>query len=806
MVFLCVMVAGISGGLGIWALRGARVDMAGASVRIAELIEHQNAQNAEMSSVRGMVESIRRARTGAALTPLRDTLETLTCTDDQKQHLDTLYDRKMAELCAQEELGVLQKAGHSVLVDISRIAVKTVDNVEAQTSLRIRQAVESIQKSQNKNTRESTEAFDALSVSASQAVATTKSAMSVRARCHQLNVFVRDILIAENESYVNLAAGEAEKTIEQSRVDIQELKGDQVKKISENLDQLETSLQNMIKAKKEYLAASSSETRTNVQNVLNDLQKKNKAVLLEIDKQSLELVDECEFASAIAMDEAISKAKAVADQNDKKVKEGLSNLSKTMNDASKTIVAAFSMQSRCYELDALTKDSLLTSNRVELQKYLGKIDESVSQAVSFCRSLPDNEQTKQAKTQFDSLREVLIKTIQAKDGMLAAAEDFNTYSEELRRQMQTNELELASRAQGTRDHIARTLENSVHGLKQNQWLQLVVVLGGLVASIIFAIIVARSIALPIRRIMFNLNEGSEQITAAAGQVARASQSLAGGASEQAAGIQETSSSMEEIASMIRQSARNTHEASGLMDEANQAVTGGQESMKRLAGAIGEIKSSADETAKIVKTINDIAFQTNLLALNAAVEAARAGEAGKGFAVVAEEVRSLALRSAEAARNTGDIIEGSIRRAETGVEVTAETHDAFKTIADRAKKVNDLVREIAAASQEQTAGVDQINSAISDMDNVTQSNAAGAEESASAGEELARQADELRTLVRDLQFLVDGYGKTDGHEAHPDYSHDVVQSVPGPGTNRQTSAASLSQPEHDVSETEEFAEV
>lgn len=243
-----------------------------------------------------------------------------------------------------------------------------------------------------------------------------------------------------------------------------------------------------------------------------------------------------------------------------------------------------------------------------------------------------------------------------------------------------------------------------------------------------------------------LAEPVQGVATSSQQIAEGSTKLAEGASSQASSIEEISASLEEQTSMTTQNSENAAQAKTLAESAKNSADQGTTTMARMQEAIRAIKSSSEETAKIVKTIDEISFQTNMLALNAAVEAARAGDAGKGFAVVAEEVRSLAQRSAEAARNTAELIESSTANAERGVSISEEVQKILGVINEGATKVNDLVAEIAAACKEQATGIGQVNEAVDQVNKVVQENSAASEESAAAAAELDSQVKLMRELI------------------------------------------------------------
>ena len=286
-------------------------------------------------------------------------------------------------------------------------------------------------------------------------------------------------------------------------------------------------------------------------------------------------------------------------------------------------------------------------------------------------------------------------------------------------------------------------------------------------------VIARSIVGPLRLIAATISQGADQTVEASGLVSASSQALAHGASEQAASLEESSASIEELSSMTKRNAGNAQEAKSAAMRTRQSADEGAHQMKAMQDSIAAISSASQDITKILKTIDEIAFQTNILALNAAVEAARAGEAGAGFAVVADEVRALAQRSAVAAKETADKIGDSVDKSRIGVRVSAEVASTFATIQKNIVSFDTLASEIATASGEQSQGIDQINVAISQIDQVTQTNASAAEETASASEELNAQAVSLKHAVEQVNVLVgvkNAYSEKGTARAPADVAH------------------------------------
>ncbi len=332
---------------------------------------------------------------------------------------------------------------------------------------------------------------------------------------------------------------------------------------------------------------------------------------------------------------------------------------------------------------------------------------------------------------------------------------------------------------------AESLAAAQKGRRSSMFFASLAVGCSLLAVVVLVVLITRPITNRLSAVADNLNLSSDQVHVSATQVSHASQVLAEGATEQAASTEEICASLEELSSMTQRNAENAKRANELAKESHTAAERGNGDVQALCAAMQAVNESSKDITKIIKTIDEIAFQTNLLALNAAVEAARAGEAGMGFAVVADEVRSLAQRSAQAAKETAAQIEDSVQKSARGVDISAQVTTTLATIMENVRKVDDLVAGIASASKEQSDGIGQINVTMSQVDEITQSNAAHAQESASASAELNSHTRSLHGAVEDLQKMMGGGSATANPAVH---LANARAPLPPPATPRASSAS------------------
>jgi len=405
--------------------------------------------------------------------------------------------------------------------------------------------------------------------------------------------------------------------------------------------------------------------------------------------------------------------------------------------------------------------------------YLAQADENLAKAaeamtnyegsITSAEDRQNFEEYKQKRTDYREARATYVALVKA--GKRTEAEAFEV--DKLDPAFAVSRDQIAKMLKWNQDVAVKVTNDMVHTARNATLSAAITVGASLLIALALGWVIIRAINRVLSRVSSSLGEGAEHVVSAASQVSGSSQSLAEGASEQAASLEETSSSLEEMASMTKRNAENAQKANDLAKQARTAADKGTSDMQTMSVAMADIKASSDDIAKIIKTIDEIAFQTNILALNAAVEAARAGEAGMGFAVVADEVRNLAQRSAQAAKETAGKIEGAITKTAQGVGISQKVAETLNEIATKARQVDELVAEVTSASREQTQGITQVNTAVGQMDKVTQSNAASAEESAAAAEELNAQAFSMKESVAELLHLVGGRRQTAAtHKAAP----------------------------------------
>ena len=498
-----------------------------------------------------------------------------------------------------------------------------------------------------------------------------------------------------------------------------------------------------------------------------------------IDKATTEVVDAAEFDSVLAVDDALGEITARTAADQKTVLDEIEALSTSTDQGIRAIQSALVIEAQCQALRAILGEvhqargiDDLDATRQSFSSGIGKVRSELASFTGGDAGMRDKATT---------LAQAAEALLAAKEQDLAAGRGWDAATIEMASRLAEVEESLAVEANAVREGVDRNMLATGSLVQRWQLILFSLGAGSVLLALGVAFLTSRSITKPLLEIIERMTTRARQVANASDQVSSTSQSLAEGATEQAAAIEETSATIEEMSAMTarnaenatraedmaRNSAKSAHSAATLADDAKGLVHKGQEAMGALSRAMEKINSSSRETVKIVSTIDEIAFQTNLLALNAAVEAARAGQAGAGFAVVAEEVRSLAKQSADAATNTARLIEEGRLRAQESMADTERMGQILEQVAEAVRKASvnigevaaaaedqmTVIGQISAASRDQADGVRQTNATVSEMEKVTQRNAANAEESAAAADELSGYAGALRGIVQDLVDMV-----------------------------------------------------
>ncbi|HPA47212.1 MAG TPA: methyl-accepting chemotaxis protein [bacterium] len=437
------------------------------------------------------------------------------------------------------------------------------------------------------------------------------------------------------------------------------------------------------------------------------------------------------------------------------VSDSLDTMAEMVHQALSTTRAALSVRSDCQKLNALLKESLLASDVATIDGIQGEIGGALRQLNSVLGAMPNEESIERIRSQCEQLSGLIVDSIGVKKELIRTEGDLKRIGAEISEYLKNAAGATVAQAVAMKDKADGSLKTST-GLVR-KWELVLLIMGGsvLVIALLAGVFLSLSIARPLQRVIEKMTDGAERVASFTGNLQESSMRVSEGASEQAAAVEETSASLEEISASTKQNADNAQQANTMVLDAHRAAQNGRDAMARMSETINKIKASSDETVKIIKTIDEVAFQTNLLALNAAVEAARAGESGKGFAVVAEEVRSLARRSAEAAKDTAKLIEEAKENAEQGVIVSNEVSRIFEKITEAVAKITQIMSDVSSATAEQAQGIDQITLGIGEVDKVTQINVMQSEEIAASSRELAEEADVLHRAVNTLVAMVGG---------------------------------------------------
>lgn len=805
------LLTAISAGTGVAALWQMHRILQSFTETVARTSDAQLEEGSLLSDIRKIVADVSAAESSAALAPDSATAAKLRALRREQRipaaqaALDliasSLIPVRLAEFQTRDALKTRGAAIDEALAKITSKIREAASRVRSDVAMDLLLKNEEANQALLTSSKTAASGLETFDKTAKTALAAVKAALSARYHLTLLESRLREARNADNAGALRYLASDVNDLLAAIRNDFQRLpeSGDK-KELLEKAEGVFSSclslLQRRTAEKKESLAGSDGE--------LQAAWKKTLGELSNLNVRMQKLADAADANSEMDLLLEGEQAKSGIQRENLVVQKSFEQLNQAVNLSLAVLTQIAAMEADCGRLRSQMYAVLLAGHSRDVQYLESEIRETLAGLVKAKEQLARNQvaldfDVADFQTGMNQLlaekRNLLHVNGQWRE-LVNAGEDAGENSIFVR--LAALERQVAEGIAAQKAEISSTSAETRQSVATWQKMQMTLGAVAIALAVGAGMVLARIITRIIRHAVTTVAANTEEIGGAIQMISNSSRELAQGASEQASNLEESSASLEEMAAMVQRNADNAAQADSLMSLVRKTMEENMRAMQRMTEEIGKIRESANQTVKIVKTIDDIAFQTNLLALNAAVEAARSGEAGKGFAVVAEEVRSLAHRSAEAAKTTSDLIEGARKNAESGVQVTEELANSMRTTAEHAVRVAELISQIASASREQAEGISQVNSAVAEMDKVVQRNAAGAEESAGASEQLSSQAQELNVVVHELTTLIGGSAvlqseKSPSDDGETPSDGETFEELPRPSEPEEVSGTPSSSP-------------
>ncbi len=745
---LCALFTGIIMALGVFSAIGIRNELKEGLDDKMQRIDVQKNRIENLIPLRGLVLKITKGANADELSEAAQTVESLKRRAKEggsREYVsiidafDTLLIHKLDQTAAYGEMDRIQSEISDVLETLGTIVANISDTAEYNSTMAIEETVVS-----------SEEEFKQISETIGNLFLNVELPARIRSDLTAANVLLKDAIITDSRDRLDEIQSEI-SLLFQNIVTRME----RVPQIGLN-PEIESSFSNftqaasIIIAARQKLLASSAYRETSTGNELKTLFYEINGNFAELSELLAGAAEKIKLASESRYNETAERIKAY-----------FNNISFIANQALVGTKAAYAVAASSNLLKAEIREVFIVNDAEPLKRMEQHVLSLISSIERDASWLPENRYQDSLLETQNRIKALSAELFVIKKRLLNAGVSLEESSGAIMGRMCEVDDSILESARDIRTNAVRIMAVGDDLIERSIFLQIMIGFAVFLICIIVGLPVTKSISGSIKRIIRELSKSAGQIFSAADQVSSSGRTLAALADRQVAAVEETASSLEQMASMTRQNADNANKAASLTIDTATHVNQAYESMDKLTASMSEISRASEETAGIVKNIDEIAFQTNLLALNAAVEAARAGESGAGFAVVAEEVRNLAHRAADASGHTAVRIRETVEKVKEGVELLNSAHTVFTRMTEKTAAVKTLIEEIAAASKKQSGGIEQMNRGASEIGQAVHENAAAAEESASASNMMHIQAKQLNDIVRELTIMVEGEGKIAG---------------------------------------------